>query len=164
MLIPLIMPVDVPLWMVGLATAFSVVIGKEVFGGTGMTRDDLLRINSEIVRDCVIRAAQYSPYAFYIIVSNPLNVMRPFCTATSRPTALATTAPAPTVSTWAARPGSRPGPGVRSPARATPLVWPGSALKARASAGAWISTATRVRPSPIGCRRCGACWPAAAGT
>lgn len=36
MLIPLIMPVDVPLWMVGLATAFSVVIGKEVFGGTGM--------------------------------------------------------------------------------------------------------------------------------
>ncbi|MGD9609229.1 MAG: malate dehydrogenase [Desulfovibrionaceae bacterium] len=41
----------------------------------GMTRDDLLRINSEIVRDCVIRAAQYSPYAFYIIVSNPLNVM-----------------------------------------------------------------------------------------
>ena len=30
------MPPDVPLWMVGLATAFSVVIGKEVFGGTGM--------------------------------------------------------------------------------------------------------------------------------
>lgn len=36
MLIPLCMPPDVPLWMVGLATAFSVVIGKEVFGGTGM--------------------------------------------------------------------------------------------------------------------------------
>lgn len=36
MLIPLIMPVDVPLWMVGVATAFAVVIGKEVFGGTGM--------------------------------------------------------------------------------------------------------------------------------
>lgn len=36
MLIPLIMPVDVPLWMVALAVAFSVVIGKEVFGGTGM--------------------------------------------------------------------------------------------------------------------------------
>ncbi len=36
MLIPLIMPVDVPLWMVALATAFSVIIGKEVFGGTGM--------------------------------------------------------------------------------------------------------------------------------
>lgn len=36
MLIPLIMPVDVPLWMVGAATAFAVVIGKEVFGGTGM--------------------------------------------------------------------------------------------------------------------------------
>lgn len=36
MLIPLIMPMDVPLWMVGVATAFAVLIGKEVFGGTGM--------------------------------------------------------------------------------------------------------------------------------
>jgi Na+-transporting NADH:ubiquinone oxidoreductase subunit B len=36
MLIPLIMPVDVPLWMVGVATAFAVLFGKEVFGGTGM--------------------------------------------------------------------------------------------------------------------------------
>ncbi len=36
MLIPLVMPVDVPLWMVGVATIFAVVIGKEVFGGTGM--------------------------------------------------------------------------------------------------------------------------------
>ena len=36
MLIPLIMPVDVPLWTVAVSTAFAVVIGKEVFGGTGM--------------------------------------------------------------------------------------------------------------------------------
>ncbi len=36
MLIPLVMPADVPLWMVGVATVFAVVIGKEVFGGTGM--------------------------------------------------------------------------------------------------------------------------------
>lgn len=36
MLIPLIVPIDVPLWMVAAATAFAVVIGKEVFGGTGM--------------------------------------------------------------------------------------------------------------------------------
>lgn len=36
MLIPLIMPVNTPLWMVAVATAFAVVIGKEVFGGTGM--------------------------------------------------------------------------------------------------------------------------------
>lgn len=36
MLIPLIVPIDVPLWMVACATAFAVVIGKEVFGGTGM--------------------------------------------------------------------------------------------------------------------------------
>lgn len=35
-LIPLIMPVNTPLWMVALATAFAVVFGKEVFGGTGM--------------------------------------------------------------------------------------------------------------------------------
>ena len=35
MLIPLVMPPDVPLWMVAVGTAFAVVIGKEVFGGTG---------------------------------------------------------------------------------------------------------------------------------
>lgn len=36
MLIPLVLPVDIPLWMVFVATAFAVIIGKEVFGGTGM--------------------------------------------------------------------------------------------------------------------------------
>ncbi len=36
MLIPLIMPVDLPLWMLGLSVAFAVIIGKEFFGGTGM--------------------------------------------------------------------------------------------------------------------------------
>jgi len=35
-LIPLVVPVDVPLWMVSVATIFAVIIGKEVFGGTGM--------------------------------------------------------------------------------------------------------------------------------
>lgn len=35
-LIPLIMPPDVPLWIVAVATAFAVVIAKEAFGGTGM--------------------------------------------------------------------------------------------------------------------------------
>lgn len=35
-LIPLIVPPDIPLWMVALATAFAVLIGKEAFGGTGM--------------------------------------------------------------------------------------------------------------------------------
>ncbi len=36
MLIPLIMPIDTPLWMVAVSVVFAVVIGKEVFGGTGM--------------------------------------------------------------------------------------------------------------------------------
>ncbi len=36
MLIPLVLPVDIPLWMVAVATIFAVIIGKEVFGGTGM--------------------------------------------------------------------------------------------------------------------------------
>lgn len=36
LLIPLVMPADVPLWMVGAATVFAVIIGKEIFGGTGM--------------------------------------------------------------------------------------------------------------------------------
>jgi Na+-transporting NADH:ubiquinone oxidoreductase subunit B len=36
MLVPLIVPVDTPLWMLSVAVVFGVVIGKEVFGGTGM--------------------------------------------------------------------------------------------------------------------------------
>jgi Na+-transporting NADH:ubiquinone oxidoreductase subunit B len=36
MLIPLIVPVDTPLWMIAIATIFAVIIGKEIFGGTGM--------------------------------------------------------------------------------------------------------------------------------
>ncbi len=36
MLVPLIVPIDIPLWMLAIAVAFGVIIGKEVFGGTGM--------------------------------------------------------------------------------------------------------------------------------
>jgi Na+-transporting NADH:ubiquinone oxidoreductase subunit B len=36
LLIPMVMPVGTPLWMVALGTAFAVIFGKEVFGGTGM--------------------------------------------------------------------------------------------------------------------------------
>jgi len=35
-LIPLIMPPDIPLWILGFAVAFAVILGKEAFGGTGM--------------------------------------------------------------------------------------------------------------------------------
>ncbi len=35
-LIPMIVPIDIPLWMLALATAFAVILGKEIFGGTGM--------------------------------------------------------------------------------------------------------------------------------
>jgi Na+-transporting NADH:ubiquinone oxidoreductase subunit B len=35
-LIPLVMPINTPLWMVAISTAFAVVFVKEVFGGTGM--------------------------------------------------------------------------------------------------------------------------------
>ena len=34
-LIPMILPIDTPLWMIAIATAFSVIFAKEVFGGTG---------------------------------------------------------------------------------------------------------------------------------
>lgn len=36
LLIPMIMPIDIPLWMVGLSVVFAVLVGKEAFGGTGM--------------------------------------------------------------------------------------------------------------------------------
>ncbi|MGQ8335875.1 NADH:ubiquinone reductase (Na(+)-transporting) subunit B [Sunxiuqinia sp. A32] len=35
-LIPMVMPINTPLWMIAVATAFAVIFGKEVFGGTGM--------------------------------------------------------------------------------------------------------------------------------
>ncbi|MDR1880836.1 MAG: NADH:ubiquinone reductase (Na(+)-transporting) subunit B [Tannerellaceae bacterium] len=35
MLIPMIVPIDTPLWMIAVATAFAVIFAKEVFGGTG---------------------------------------------------------------------------------------------------------------------------------
>ena len=36
LLIPMIMPIDMPLWMLAVAVIFAVIIGKEAFGGTGM--------------------------------------------------------------------------------------------------------------------------------
>ena len=36
LLIPMIVPVETPLWMIAVATAFSVIFDKEIFGGTGM--------------------------------------------------------------------------------------------------------------------------------
>ena len=36
LLIPLICPINTPLWMIAVATAFAVIFAKEVFGGTGM--------------------------------------------------------------------------------------------------------------------------------
>ncbi|WP_121667724.1 NADH:ubiquinone reductase (Na(+)-transporting) subunit B [Mesonia aquimarina] len=36
LLIPMIMPIDIPLWMVAISVVFAVLIGKEAFGGTGM--------------------------------------------------------------------------------------------------------------------------------
>lgn len=35
-IIPMIIPVNTPLWILGLAVAFSVIFAKEIFGGTGM--------------------------------------------------------------------------------------------------------------------------------
>ncbi|MBO7055447.1 MAG: NADH:ubiquinone reductase (Na(+)-transporting) subunit B [Bacteroidales bacterium] len=36
LIIPMIVPVDIPLWELAIAVAFAVIIGKEAFGGTGM--------------------------------------------------------------------------------------------------------------------------------
>ena len=41
----------------------------------GMSRDDLLVKNAEIVNECIGNAFKYSPNAYYLIVSNPLDVM-----------------------------------------------------------------------------------------
>ena len=45
-LIPMIVPVDTPLWMIAVATAFAVILAKEVFGETGMKDRKSTRLNS----------------------------------------------------------------------------------------------------------------------
>jgi malate dehydrogenase len=52
-----------------------VVITAGVARKPGMTRDDLLKINANIVRDVATNAIKYSPNAIFIVVSNPLDVM-----------------------------------------------------------------------------------------
>ncbi|MDA3844195.1 MAG: malate dehydrogenase [Candidatus Kapabacteria bacterium] len=52
-----------------------VVITAGLARKPGMSRDDLLKINASIVTSCAKSAFEYSPNAYYIIVSNPLDVM-----------------------------------------------------------------------------------------
>lgn len=52
-----------------------VVITAGLARKPGMTREDLLAKNAEIVGSCAENAFKFSPKAFYIIVSNPLDVM-----------------------------------------------------------------------------------------
>jgi malate dehydrogenase len=52
-----------------------VVITAGVARKPGMTRDDLLKINANIVKDVASNAIKYSPNAIFIVVSNPLDVM-----------------------------------------------------------------------------------------
>jgi malate dehydrogenase len=57
------------------ANSDIVVITAGLARKPGMTRDDLLKKNAEIVSACAENAVKYSPNAFFIIVSNPLDVM-----------------------------------------------------------------------------------------
>lgn len=52
-----------------------VVITAGVPRKPGMTREDLLHINTQIVRSCAEQAATYSPHAIFIVFSNPLDAM-----------------------------------------------------------------------------------------
>ena len=45
----------------------------QTIGKPGMTRDDLFKINAGIVRDLVKGIAEYSPKAFILVISNPVN-------------------------------------------------------------------------------------------
>ncbi|GBD07595.1 Malate dehydrogenase [bacterium HR21] len=57
------------------ANSDIVVITAGVPRKPGMSRDDLLTTNAGIVKSCAEQAIAYSPHAFYIVVSNPLDVM-----------------------------------------------------------------------------------------
>lgn len=57
------------------ANSQIVVITAGVPRKPGISREDLLTINTEIVRDCAEQAAKHSPNAIFIIFSNPLDAM-----------------------------------------------------------------------------------------
>ena len=57
------------------ANSDLVIITAGIARKPGMSRDDLLNINTGIVRDVTAQIAKYSPQAFLIIVSNPLDAM-----------------------------------------------------------------------------------------
>ncbi|KAG0046725.1 hypothetical protein BGZ83_008095 [Gryganskiella cystojenkinii] len=56
-----------------LTGAHTVVIPAGVPRKPGMTRDDLFKVNAGIVRDLAQACAQYSPTAFILVISNPVN-------------------------------------------------------------------------------------------
>ncbi len=60
---------------VDTANSDIIVITAGIARKPGMSRDDLLKINSGIVSSCAEQAIKYSPNAFFVIVSNPLDVM-----------------------------------------------------------------------------------------
>lgn len=57
------------------ADSHIVVITAGLARKPGMSRDDLVKKNAEIVSHCAVNSVKYSPNAFFIIVSNPLDVM-----------------------------------------------------------------------------------------
>ncbi|CAG8619788.1 12504_t:CDS:2 [Ambispora gerdemannii] len=60
-----------------LTGAHIIIIPAGVPRKPGMTRDDLFKINAGIVRDLATGIAQYSPKAFILIISNPVNSTTP---------------------------------------------------------------------------------------
>jgi Na+-transporting NADH:ubiquinone oxidoreductase subunit B len=82
MLIPLIVPIDIPLWMLAIAVIFGVVIGKELFGGTGMNVLNIWVFNeSMILIPGVIRCATriFLPYESGRCKSEQISVGTLFC-------------------------------------------------------------------------------------
>lgn len=81
MLIPLIVPADIPLWMLAIATIFAVIFGKEVFGGTGMN----------IVNPALLtRAFLFFAYPSHMSGDNVWIVDKPEAFSGATPLALAT--------------------------------------------------------------------------
>jgi malate dehydrogenase len=52
-----------------------VVITAGLARRPGMTRDDLINVNAKIVAEAAQKALSYSPYAFFLVITNPLDVM-----------------------------------------------------------------------------------------
>ena len=69
-LIPMIVPVDCPLWILAIATAFAVIFAKEVFGGTGMNVFNVALVTVHSCSSLILPRCRVTPFGWHKTASS----------------------------------------------------------------------------------------------